>query len=96
MIATLAFGPRRGRVRPARFVPRPSLPVDAACVLANGVREGLRTLLGEACSVTIGEPVALGAPAWRSLTHDAHIQSYAIGYHCRERLSRPNQDAGTF
>jgi hypothetical protein len=71
MIATLAFGPRRARVRQARFVPRPSVPVDAACVLANGVREGLRTLLGEACSVTIGEPVALDAAAWRSLTHDA-------------------------
>jgi len=35
----------RGRVRRARFVPRPSLPVDAACVVANGVREALRTLL---------------------------------------------------
>ena len=50
---------------------RPSLPVDAACVVANGVREGLRTLLGEACAVTIGEPVALDAPAWRALTRDA-------------------------
>jgi Type III flagellar switch regulator (C-ring) FliN C-term len=71
VIATLAFGPRRACVRQARFIPRPSLPVDAACVLANGVREGLRTLLGEACSVTIGEPVAVDAPAWRNLTHDA-------------------------
>jgi flagellar motor switch/type III secretory pathway protein FliN len=71
VIATLAFGPARGRVRPMRFVPRPNLPVDAACVVANGVREGLRTLLGEACAVTIGEPVALDAPAWRSLVQDA-------------------------
>ena len=71
MIATLAFEPARGRVRAARFVPRPNLPVDAACVVANGVREGLRTLLGEACTVTIGEPVALDAAAWRSLAHDA-------------------------
>jgi len=52
-------------------VPRASLPVDAACVVANGVREALRTLLGEACAVTIGEPVALDAAAWRSLAHNA-------------------------
>lgn len=71
MIATLAFEPARARVRRARFVPRPSLPVDAACVVANGVREGLRTLLGEACTVAIGEPVALDAEAWRRLAHDA-------------------------
>jgi flagellar motor switch/type III secretory pathway protein FliN len=71
VIATLAFEPSRGRVRRARFVPRPSLPVDAACVVANGVREALRTLLGEACALTIGEPVALDAAAWRSLASDA-------------------------
>ncbi|MGA2392879.1 MAG: FliM/FliN family flagellar motor C-terminal domain-containing protein [Candidatus Lustribacter sp.] len=71
MIATLEFERARGKVRRARFVPRPSLPVDAACVVANGVREGLRTLLGETCAVTIGEPVALDARAWRSLVHDA-------------------------
>jgi flagellar motor switch/type III secretory pathway protein FliN len=71
MIATLAFEPARGRVRRARFVPRPSLPVDAACVVANGIREALRTLLGEACTLTIGEPVALDAAAWRGLSHDA-------------------------
>lgn len=71
MIATLAFEPARERVRRARFVPAPGLPVDAACVVANGIREGLRTLLGEACSVAIGEPVALDAAAWRALTRDA-------------------------
>jgi hypothetical protein len=53
VIATLAFEPARGRVRRTRFVPRPSLPVDAACVVANGVREALRTILGEACALTI-------------------------------------------
>jgi flagellar motor switch/type III secretory pathway protein FliN len=71
VIATLAFERTRSNVRRARFVPRPSLPIDAACVVANGVREGLRTLLGETCTVTIGEPVALDAAAWRSLVHDA-------------------------
>jgi hypothetical protein len=71
VIAALAFEPARGGVRRARFVRRPSLPVDAACVVANGVREALRTVLGEACSLTIGEPVALDAVAWRSLVQDA-------------------------
>jgi hypothetical protein len=71
VIATLAFEPGRASVRRARFVLRPSLPVDAACVVANGVREALRTLLGEACTVTIGEPVALDAAAWRSLAPGA-------------------------
>lgn len=71
MIATLVFDAPRGGVRRARFVPRPNVPVDAACVVANGVREALRTLLGEACSVTIGEPAALDAAAWRSLTNGA-------------------------
>jgi flagellar motor switch/type III secretory pathway protein FliN len=70
-MAALSFEAARGGVRRARFVPRPSLPVDAACVVANGVREALRTLLGEACAVTIGEPVALDAAAWRSLAHGA-------------------------
>ncbi len=71
MIAALAFEPARRGIRRARFVPRASLPVDAACVVANGVREALRTLLGQACAVTIGEPVALDAAAWRSLARDA-------------------------
>jgi flagellar motor switch/type III secretory pathway protein FliN len=71
VIATLAFEPARDGIRRARFVACPGLPVDAACVVANGVREALRTLLGEACTVTIGEPVALDATAWRSLVHEA-------------------------
>jgi hypothetical protein len=71
MIATLSFDPPRDGIRRARFVPRPTLPVDAACVVANGIREALRTLVGDACAVTIGEPVALDAAAWRLLTHDA-------------------------
>jgi len=71
VIATLAFDPPRDGIRRARFIPRPTLPVDAACVVANGIRESLRTLLGETCAVTLGEPVALDAAAWRLLTHDA-------------------------
>jgi len=73
MIAALAFGAPRGRVREARFVPRAGLPVDAACVVANGVREALRALLGEPCALTLGEPVALEAAAWSRLTRDALV-----------------------
>ncbi len=75
MIATLVFDPPRDGVRRARFVPRPNVPIDAACVVANGVREALRTLLGEACAVTLGEPVALDRAAWRALAHDALLFS---------------------
>jgi hypothetical protein len=71
VIADLTFDAPREGVRRARFVARPNVPVDAACVVANGVREALRTLLGEPCSVTIGEAVALDAPVWRSITGGA-------------------------
>lgn len=71
MIASLAFEPRLARVRRAHFERRPNVPLDAACVLANGVREGLRTVLGEPCAVTLGEPVALEGPAWRALLCEA-------------------------
>jgi flagellar motor switch/type III secretory pathway protein FliN len=71
VIATLTFDPPRDGLRRVRFVPRANLPVDAACVVANGIREALRMLLGETCAVTLGEPVALAAPAWRTLTRNA-------------------------
>jgi flagellar motor switch/type III secretory pathway protein FliN len=58
VIADLTFAGARGGVRRARFVPRANVPVDAACVVANG-------------SVTLGEPVALDAPAWRTIVGDA-------------------------
>ncbi len=71
MIAALAFEAAAGRVRRARFVPRAGLAVEAACALASGLHAALRGVLGEACALTIGEPVALDAPAWRSLAADA-------------------------
>lgn len=71
MIATLAFDPPRERIRRIRFVPRPNVPIDAACVVANGMREALRELLGSACALTIGEPAALDAAAWRTLSNGA-------------------------
>ncbi len=67
MIAALTFDPAPGRVRRARFVPRPGLGLDAACALAAGLRDALGSALGDACAATIGEPVALDAAAWRAL-----------------------------
>ena len=81
MIASLAFAPGPGSggntpslgLRRARFVRRPGIPLDAACVVANGVREVLRELLGESCAVVLGEPVAVDASLWRALTDDALV-----------------------
>lgn len=73
MIADLSFaGPDSARVRTARFIPRPSIPLSAACLVANGIRETLRELFGERCELTIGEPVAIGPQAWATLSHDAY------------------------
>jgi flagellar motor switch/type III secretory pathway protein FliN len=70
MIADVAFVPGRG-ARPLRFVERASIPIEAACVVANGVRETLRELFGEACELALGEPAALPPEAWPVLARDA-------------------------
>lgn len=71
MIADATFGPPSNRVRRMRFVPRASIPVEAACVVANGIRETLRELFGEACELVLGEPAALDATGWSVLARDA-------------------------
>lgn len=70
MIAELRFGSGRG-VRCARFEAAPLVPLDAACVLANGVREALRALLGAPAVVALGEPVVPSPEAWERLTGGA-------------------------
>ena len=71
MIADLVFPPARGRVRPARFVRRSSVPLSAACVVASSLRETLRELVG-ACEVVLGEPAAIDESAWRALARGNH------------------------
>lgn len=71
MIADATFGAPSGKVRRMRFVARASIPVEAACVVANGIRETLRELFGETCELVLGEPAALDASAWTLLAHDA-------------------------
>ena len=70
MIADASFGPGGGGVRALRFVRRASVPLETACVVANGIRETLRELLGE-CELVLGEPAALGPQAWALLARDA-------------------------
>jgi hypothetical protein len=71
MIADGTFGAPSGGVRRMRFVPRASIPVEPACVVANGIRETLRELFGETCELVVGEPAALNADAWSLLARDA-------------------------
>ena len=76
MIVALAFGsPRRcgdRAVREARFVPRSTIPASALCVVANGVREHLRRLLGVAAEVTFGDAVPLSASSRSKLVEGAY------------------------
>jgi flagellar motor switch/type III secretory pathway protein FliN len=73
VIADLAFAAPDARgVRRARFVARTNVPVAAACLVANGLRETLRELFGERCDVSIGEPAAIGPAAWDTLSREAH------------------------
>jgi hypothetical protein len=71
VIADAAFGPPVGGVRPLRFARRASIPLEAACLVANGIRETLRELVGERCELVVGEPAAIDAAAWTVLARDA-------------------------
>ncbi|MHB8141019.1 MAG: hypothetical protein ACYDHD_07200 [Vulcanimicrobiaceae bacterium] len=62
----LAFEPGRG-VRPAYFEARSQLPVAAACVVANGVRETLSALLAAPLEVRLFEPVVPSPTAWQAI-----------------------------
>jgi len=61
------------RVRRARFEQRSSLPVSAACVVANGVREMLGAVLASAVSVRLLEPVIPSTQAWAAICEGAQI-----------------------
>jgi hypothetical protein len=77
MIAALAFGPPRligSRViRDIAFVPRSTLPLSAACLVANGVRETLSRLLAAEIDVDLIEPAMPGADERRVLVAGATI-----------------------
>ena len=62
-----------GRVRAVRFQRRSSLPVSAACVVANGVRETLSALLAAPVSLRLLAPVVPDARGWSAIRAGALI-----------------------
>ncbi len=52
-------------------MPRAGISLDAACSVANGLRDALQSAFGERCDVAVGDPVVLEASAWRSLAANA-------------------------
>ncbi|HEY8297213.1 MAG TPA: FliM/FliN family flagellar motor C-terminal domain-containing protein [Candidatus Baltobacteraceae bacterium] len=59
------------RIRRARFEPRSSLPIAAACVVANGIRETLGSLLQGPVVVRLLEPRLPGPGAWTAIAAGA-------------------------
>lgn len=78
MIAALSFTHARrlpdGRaLRRPTFAPRSTLPLAAACAIANGVRERLRSMLAAEVDVVLIAPTAPGTDARRMLFAQAHV-----------------------
>lgn len=61
------------RVRRARFVRRSALPMSAACLVANSMRERLAALLATDVSLRLLEPQVPDARAWSAIVRDALI-----------------------
>ena len=61
------------RIRRAYFELRSSLPVSAACLVANGVRETLGALLAAPVSLRLLEPLIPDPGAWQTLCAGAHL-----------------------
>jgi hypothetical protein len=68
---------RRGasnrHLRRARFEARSSLPISAACVVANGVRETLSALIGSPVVLRLFEPSIPSPQAWQTIKKDARL-----------------------
>lgn len=88
MILALGFeraGTLTGKrsVRRARFERRSGLPVSAACVVANGIREALCATLAQPVRVRLFEPLVPSGDAWSTILSGA----YAYG------VRGPNSEA---
>lgn len=59
------------RVRKAVFSARSALPTSAACVVANGVRETLGSLLGTPVDLHLFEPAVPRLAAWTAILRQA-------------------------
>lgn len=82
------------RIRRLLFGPRSALPSSAACVVANGVRETLASLLGLSVEVSLSEPALPSAAAWSEIVRDAllyrvsgTVADAAIVLRCPDALS---------
>jgi len=64
---------KQKRVRAIRFQQRSSLPVSAACIVANGVRETLSALLAAPVSLRLLEPRIPDPQAWKTLFAGAQL-----------------------
>lgn len=64
------------RVRRARFEERSVLPMSAACLTANGVREHLAQIFGVPIALRLIAPVIPDRRAWQTLASQAHV--YAV------------------
>lgn len=69
------------RVRRATFVRRSALPVSAACLVANSMRERLASMLATEVSLRLLEPHVPDARAWSAIARDALIFPVG-GAHC--------------
>lgn len=61
------------RLRHVRFRDRSLLPVSAACVVANGVREVLASVLGVGVDVRLFAPVIPDRNAWAAILEEAIV-----------------------
>jgi hypothetical protein len=59
------------RIRAARFDERSMLPIAAACVVANAMREALSAALQRPAEVRLFEPVLPSPQAWQAILTDA-------------------------
>lgn len=66
-------GARARRVKAARFEARSCLPISAASVVANGVRETLSSLLGVPAAMRLFAPVIPAPDAWRVILRNARL-----------------------
>jgi hypothetical protein len=73
----LVFPHAGSRIRKAAFEERSLLPVSAACVVANAVREQLAALTSVGVELRLWPPAIPQAGAWQTLLRDAQV------YHVR-------------
>jgi hypothetical protein len=69
----LSDAPEKKRIRRSRFERRSSLPISAACVVANGMRETLSSLLAAPVGVRIFEPVIPEPRGWSRILERARL-----------------------